>query len=445
MSWNIFYTLDIVAMLSFLASYYWNCYRRGYRIDFWHTQLFLICVLPNLILFPFSSNELNELIVHQDFASVVTALPSVFLIALLGYLAILTGGGLWSLRVGLGLRKAAIQMLDIIPRSSRMLMSSRSVLVFQASLCIILQLMILAVYFVHSGFGFDLRDFTFAYPELRPVAVAISSYSVVIASHCLARYMDTREKVLLGSTLLLTFGLVFFGARSNLLGIFLSVFICHLVKQREKIKLFRTIGLIFVILIVGLYLGSARAGDYSLVDFFGALMLLVFYGNNFSDLRDFAWVYGKWDHSFWIGKTYLAGITSFVPRFASQFRDTWGLGVATDTVVGLDPQTHPGLRPGYFGEGFFNFGLFGVIVVGLIIGIILRRIDIDTKRALSSPHPSTSRAFASTMLLSLIGSIAASVNVSSLYVLGGIYLFSWLCICVQRMVFWHRISPAAVD
>jgi hypothetical protein len=121
------------------------------------------------------------------------------------------------------------------------------------------------------------------------------------------------------------------------------------------------------------------------------------------------------------------------------------LGIATDTTVGLDPTTHPGLRPGYFGEGFFNFGLFGVIFVGLILGIILRRVDIDTKRALSSPHPSTSKAFASSNLLVLAATVAVSANLSSLYVLGAIYLFSWFCICTQRMVFRDRTSPVGVD
>jgi hypothetical protein len=49
---------------------------------------------------------------------------------------------------------------------------------------------------------------------------------------------------------------------------------------------------------------------------------------------------------FWGGKTYLAALTSFVPRFASSFQDTWGLGAATGATVGFDPHVHPGLRPG---------------------------------------------------------------------------------------------------
>jgi hypothetical protein len=87
MSWNTFYVLDILAMLFFVFSYYRNCYRRGYRIDFWHAQLFLIIVLPNLIMLPFTRNELNGIVLHQDFAAVVTAVPTVFLVTLLGFLA----------------------------------------------------------------------------------------------------------------------------------------------------------------------------------------------------------------------------------------------------------------------------------------------------------------------------------------------------------------------
>jgi oligosaccharide repeat unit polymerase len=312
-------------------------------------------------------------------------------------------------------------------------MSSRSILLFQSGLCLLLQLAILAVYFSQNGFGLDLRGFTFENPGLRPVALVISNYSVILASHCLARYVDRKERILLISTLLLTVGLVFFGARGNVFSIYINVLLCYLVKLRGKIGLFRIVTLVAVITAFGFYLGSARAGEYSLAGFLGSLAFLLFYGNNFSDLRDFAWVYSAWDHVSWAGKTYLAALLSFVPRFASQFRDTWGLGVATASTVGFDPQVHPGLRPGAFGEGFFNFGLFGVIAVGLVLGIIWRRVDLDVKRAFASSRPSMMKAFASTMLLGVSGALAVSAGFSSVYVLAGVYLFSWFCVSVQRM------------
>jgi len=442
MSWNLLYVLDAFAISLFAISYYLNCYRRGYRIDIWHSQLFLICVLPNMIMLPFAKSELNVPVLGHDLAAVVAVLPSIFLITLLGYFAILAGGFAWRLRVGLGTRKLAIKLLDIVPRCSMMLMSSRSLLVFQALLCLLLQIIILAIYFGHDGFGFDLRQYTFANPALRPVALVVSNYSIIIASHCLARYVDKRERVLLTCTLLLSFGLVFFGARSNILSIYISILLCYLIRLRTRVSLLKLASVISVILLGGLYLGNVRAGQYSLGDFFAFLAVAILYGNNFSDLRDFAWVDALWDHNFWMGKTYLAALTAFVPRFASEFRDAWGTGAATAITLGFDPHVHPGVRPGAFGESYFNFGLIGVLVVGLAIGVIVRRVDIDVKRALTGPRPSMRKAFSSTMTLGVAGVIAMSANSSGFYVLGGIYLFSWFCLSALRMVLLHRVSLA---
>jgi oligosaccharide repeat unit polymerase len=440
MPWNLIYLLDIAAISHFAISYYRNCYRAGYRIDLWHAELFLMCVLPNLIMLPFARSELNAVILGSDFSAVIAVLPTVFLITLLGYFAIVFGGGLWRIKVGLGLRKAAFRFLDIVPRCSMMLMSSKSLMISQAALCCLLQVAILGVYFAHSGFGLNLRTYTFAHPELRPAALLASNYSIVIASHCLARYLDKKERILLGCTLLLTFGLVFFGARSSLLAIYINVLLCYMVKLRARISLSRITGTIIVIVLLGLYLGNVRAGQYSLGEFFSVLTALLLYGDTFSDLRDFSWVYARWDHVFWVGKTYLAALMAFIPRFASTFRDTWGMGVATATTVGFDPQVHPGLRPGVFGEGFFNFGLPGVILIGLMLGIVLRRVDIDVKRALLPPHPSIMKSFASTMQLSVAGSLAITAGFSSLYILAAIYLFSWLCLRAMHLVQPHRVS-----
>jgi oligosaccharide repeat unit polymerase len=434
MSWNVLYALDLFALVLFGISYYRNCYRRGYRVDFWHVNLFSICVLPNLLMLPFATSELNEIVLGDDFGKVMAALPTVFLITLFGYFSILAGGILWRFRVGVGLRKTAMSVLDFVPHCSRMLMSSREVLIFQALLCLFLQLLILGIYFSRNGFGFDLRGFTFANPGLRPVALLASNYTIIIASHCFARYVDKKESSLLVCTLLLSTGLVFFGARSSILSIYLGVALCYLVGRRAKISLLRIVGIVTTLLLAVMYLGSLRNGEYSPVDFFKSVAFLILYGNTFSDLRDFSWVYSAWDHVPWGGKTYLAAFISFIPRVASGFRDTWGLGAATSATVGFDPQVHPGLRPGIFGEGFFNFGLAGVAAVGLMLGIVARRVDLDVKRALEPSRRSMIDAFASTMMLNVIGNFAVTAGFSGLYILFAIYLFSWFCLRLASLV-----------
>jgi len=445
MSPNLLYGLDLAAIALFAISYYRNCYRRGYRIDFWHAEIFLLCVFPNMMMLPFARSELNIIVLGADLDAVIAAVPTVFLITLLGYFAILLGGKLWRLRAGLGVRQATTYVLDIVPRCSMMLMSSCPVLVVQSAICLLLQFLILALYFSANGFAFDLRAYTFENPTLRPVALIISNYSIVIASHCLARYIDTKERILLPCTLGLTFGLVFFGARGNLLAIYMSVLLCYFVKMRDKISVLRIAAVTGVIIVFGFYLGSLRGGSYSVGGFFGTFIDMVFYGNTFSDLRDFAWVYSAWDHVFWGGKTYLAAVLSFVPRFASHFRDTWALGAMTAATAGFDPEVHPGLRPGIFGEGFFNFGLPGAIAIGLMLGIVLRRVDLDVKHALSSSQPSMMRAFASTMLLGVATTLAVSAGFSGLYTLAAIYMFSWLCVSIERFFRPRRVVSEMVE
>src|SRR5579863_5531419 len=124
-TWILLYALDLFFIGLFLVSYYRQCYRKGYRIDFWHTQLLLACILPNMLMLPFAKSELNELVLGKDLWPVVAVLPTVFLITLIGYCAVLVGGGLWRFQVGIGLRKSAIRVMEIIPQSSMMLMSSR--------------------------------------------------------------------------------------------------------------------------------------------------------------------------------------------------------------------------------------------------------------------------------------------------------------------------------
>jgi hypothetical protein len=194
-----------------------------------------------------------------------------------------------------------------------------------------------------------------------------------------------------------------------------------------------------VMIIGALYLGSVRDGVASVSDFLASLTFLLLYGSNFSDLRDFGWVYAAWNHVPWFGKTYLAAVMAFIPRVASEFRDTWGSGVAMDLTAGIDPTNHPGLRPGYFGEAYFNFGLLGVVAVGIILGIFGRLADTEAKRALAAKQPSIARAFSFTMMGSVSVCFSVSANLSSLYVLFGVYSITWLCLRAEHLIHPRKV------
>lgn len=110
------------------------------------------------------------------------------------------------------------------------------------------------------------------------------------------------------------------------------------------------------------------------------------YGNELSDLRDFAWILTGMDSSdFYWGKTYVAGYLSFIPTFAFPFREEYGFGRVTPMLAGLDPMFHSGLRPPIFGEMYVNFGAVGVCVGGFIYGVLVGRIMHWITRMLNMP------------------------------------------------------------
>jgi hypothetical protein len=107
----------------------------------------------------------------------------------------------------------------------------------------------------------------------------------------------------------------------------------------------------------------------------GSALGTFFFGNELSDMRDFAWILtGLDDHQWFGGKTYLAGYLSFVPSFLLPFRETYGIGRVTPFLAGLDPLHHSGLRPPIFGEMYINFGLPGIVIGGMIYGWAVGRI-----------------------------------------------------------------------
>ncbi len=153
--------------------------------------------------------------------AVIAVLPVVFLVTLVGYFAVLMGGGLWRLQLGMGARNAANRVLDIVPQCSMMLMSSRNVLVFQSLLCLLLHFLILAFYFLRSGFAFDLEV------HLREPGTPSGSFAhfELLGHYCLplpGAICGQERKNPLACTVLLTLGLAFFGARGNVLTNFIQ-------------------------------------------------------------------------------------------------------------------------------------------------------------------------------------------------------------------------------
>ncbi len=177
--------------------------------------------------------------------------------------------------------------------------------------------------------------------------------------------------------LLCSFTMLTTGTRSAILMnivLPLCVFYYYLSATEAKRKgkstrrlLTRLLVAIFAIAASGLALQAIRSGGNINM---GEAIEEILYGNTFSDIRDGAFIlYGfeKKGGEFVLGKTYAAGIISFIPSSMSPFRVEWSFGrYTTKYLFGMD--NHFGLRGGNVMEGYLNFGIIGVLLVSIMQG-----------------------------------------------------------------------------
>jgi hypothetical protein len=229
---------------------------------------------------------------------------------------------------------------------------------------------------------------------------------------------------------LIGIGNLFYGERSNLFAIASMTILVFFLKRGRRLKLFGLgIGLCCGFVVVSL-LDALRGSGFSLHAMAAGFLISTFFGNSFSDTRDFATVLSFWDGHYLLGKTYLAGLMAFVPRFLSSFRDTWAFGVVTATMVGFDPKEHPGLRIGIAGEAFLNFGLLGVCLLGLFVGAGIRLMDLRMKQCVALQPRADMRAYSYLVMGTVIGVFQNTSSASTLYSVLLVFLISWVMLRV---------------
>lgn len=367
-------------VIHFCWSYYWNCYRKGYTLDVWHSSLLFNVFIIHVML-PFSRSNLNVISIPYQLKRTQAHVDEAYLISALGYAALLVGGSLWRVELGLGIRRAFDRFVELPARASFFLLNSRPLLLLSGAFGLIMMAGVLLTYFATAGFGFNLRALLLVSPRLRPFAQFSAFYCVMIASYCFDRFFQLREKLMLVISLLMVCGFVFYGERGNIFAIPVGAIYVSLIRFGRRIRLYWVCAGAAGTMLLVFVLDALREPNFSMSTVVGRLLFNIFFGNSFSDTRDFALVLSYWPGHFYYGLTYLAGVISFVPRFLSSFRDTWALGVVTATMAGLSPKEHPGLRVGLFGESYLNFGLLGVVVLGLLTGAVTRLIDSRMKQA----------------------------------------------------------------
>lgn len=372
-------TLDIVLIIAFFTSWYLSYKRTGWLIDFWHFALLMSYFFTFLVMYPFASSILNALTIgERNLVLAQRSINASYLITLTGFLSIFVGGTIfriysyqhpinWFFMVpmkrSIGYMTEAVIKSKIIP--------TILVIIYIALLTFVLMLA------YRAGMVNNPRGYFMMNEGLRPIFNLTNTISGIASGLVVARIFVFNKRydkflffLLIGVTL-------FIGSRGGAVGPLLGYFTNWIYfKKHGKISF--------------ITLGAAAVGALaliSLLSFFrsgnGGASILgeIFYGNSFSDVRDLSWVLSLWDGNYFYGKTYLAAFMSFIPSSMSAYRTQWSIGKVTATMAGYSITEHPGIRPGTFGEVYLNFGILGVIILGILMGYSMRYIDRKIKTA----------------------------------------------------------------
>src|SRR3954470_4333266 len=383
-------------------------------VTYLSSMVFFAFFLPIILQYPFAFSPLNGLTIGAaNYANYRSHVDAAFLITMAGFVMLLLGYAL------AGRSGSEFGPMNWVGGGIRVWTQS---VFLQLSSVFILILFGMLFAFGLVGAG-GARNIAQTLPALRPLYnIAHILLPLVIALDLYVGIQRGRRAMLVLA--LVNVGLAALtGARTVALGGLLLYAMAALVHASllRRLSVGRVLKIVpagVVLLILALYLGDVRDGQYNILRTIATTGIKLFYGNNFSDLRDFAWERSYWDGTYFLGKTQLAGVLAFIPSAISTFRAEWNGGVVAPSIPGLDPLINPGLRAGVFGEMYFNFGLAGVLVAGFVYGYVIRRIHNASLAAVRSLPTAPARlAILSAMVtLNLIGGLLNTAGFFGFYI-----------------------------
>ena len=258
--------------------------------------------------------------------------------------------------------------------------------------------------------GFLLQE-----PLLRPLFNLTISIFPIAFSFLALRYVQFKERRGITLIVILLLFTMFFGVRSLGLNGLLFLFTQRIYYRKGQCSFIKLMGICLGLFFVAVVLGQLREDSFNLFDIFPMLLAKLFYGNNFSDTRDFAWILSCWDGEYLYGKSYLAALISFIPRMFSSLREEWSISMYTNGLIGFDSDVMPGLRPGLFGESFLNFSYPGVVVFGLLFGFALRYGDLKIKEHVLKSKDII-KGYSHLLIFSFLSTLSISAGMWSFYV-----------------------------
>lgn len=426
----LFLAIDVALIFHFLVSWYYTKRKTKWLIDYWYFILMLLFFIPVLIMYPFNASKVNIISTGQAYFKLEPYIDRAFAITIIGYICIWIGRYIYDTMKLNSIISVIYIPIKPFEKIVYFNINKKLTIFFLSFITIVLLSLIILIQF-KEGYVFNPRGFFLKQGYLRPIYnLTISIYPITILYTFLFylkyRYLWAKRVLYL----LFIFG-IFLGTRGTILGSLITMYMFYVFfikKGREKINKILLIGIIAIFF--ALYIDSLRHGQYNPIYTLFQGASKIFYGNNFSDTRDFAWILSYWNGDYFWGKTYLAGLISFIPRFISDFRSNWAISVVTDKMVGFEPSEHAGLRPGMFGEAYLNFGILGVIILGTTAGYFLRFVDIQIKKSVMVDNDIL-KGYSKTLIYGFVSKFFITAGFWSFYVL---LLFNVILFAINYMI-----------
>jgi oligosaccharide repeat unit polymerase len=366
---TLYFLLWGLVVLLFIV-WFGYLYMKRRLITITSTTILMKIFIPLIVMYPFAFSSKNiEATGALNYDLYLNQLNKVFVISLTGTLFFIIGCYMAS-RVNLGHK-----IVNTFTFAYKSFLTKTNIVLYGIILSFIFIFMYSLGFFqtLFSGRGFGME-----HAGLRPIANLFYSLCSTFIIVTLTYYYQTRSKLVIILALIGCFFSMTSGTRGGVLwAIVMFIYIYfNLHNENKKKANYPRIALLgSIILMIFIYIGDARFGQYNFITAMTSGVEKLLYGNNFSDLRDFAWVMAYWDNTFLHGKTMVSGYFSFIPSSIFPLRENWSLGNFTVTTIGYDSSSHPGLRPGIFGESYFNFGILGVCLFAFVVGFIINTIS----------------------------------------------------------------------
>jgi hypothetical protein len=426
--------IDILCIVHFFTAWIMTWKKTGWKLDFWFFALSFSFLLPVLFMYPFNASIFNTISCGYNYSLLESNVDRAFAITLLGYASIWLGRFFYNVFKWESPFHYAIflfnPMISIIEKNVK----SKRVVLCLVFLTAVISAVIIGIE-IYEDCLFYPRAYFLKNSLLRPIfnlSISILPFTITFLGLRYIQFNERVSKYLIVTLIALT---LFFGLRSLTIGSIITVLVYRIFAKGGKISLLKlslsALGLAFL----SIFMDCLRQGQYDLLSSFAKFLVSIFYGNNLSDTRDFAWILAYWNGDYVYGKTYLAGLLSFFPRVISPFRQEWAISVYTNSLVNFDSEMHAGLRPGLFGEAFLNFSYIGVVLLGTSAGYMLRHADVKLKEAVSK-QKDIIKGYSHTLAYAFISSFFITSG------LWGFYVFLLLNL-VLHLVYKFQGSRAA--